>query len=66
MFFRLVSAFSFRALPGLLIATMILSFKMDQAQTDKRQTNSLLESGAAQQIVQTRSNQFTIVSYNIR
>ena len=66
MFFRLVSAFSFRALPGLLIATMILSFKMDQAQTDKRQTNSLLESGAAQQIVQTRSNQFTFVSYNIR
>jgi len=67
MFFMLVSAFSFRALTGLLIVTMILGFKTDQAQTDKRQTNSLLECGAAQKIVEIRlHDEIIFVSYNIR
>src|SRR5262249_44614877 len=67
MFFKIVSAFPFRTLRGLLIVTMILSLQTDQAQKDDRQTNSLLECGAAQQIVETRPRgKFTFVSYNIR
>ena len=67
MFFRIVSAFQIRAVLGLLIVTMISSLQTNQGQTDNRQTNSLLECGAAQHIVETRlRDEIIFVSYNIR
>lgn len=67
MFFKIVSAFPFRTVAGLLIVTMISSLQMNQGQTDNRQTNSLLECGGARQIVQTSvRDEITFVSYNIR
>lgn len=67
MFFTIVSASRFRALPGLLIMTMALSLQTNQGQTDNRQSNSLLESGAAHRIVETKlRDELLFVSYNIR
>ena len=67
MFFRIVSALPFRTVLGLLIVTMISSLQGNQAQTDNRQTNSLLECGAAQRIVETTlRDEIIFVSYNIR
>jgi endonuclease/exonuclease/phosphatase family metal-dependent hydrolase len=66
MFSRFV-IFPFRIFPGLLIVTMISSLQTSQGQTDNRQTNSLLECGAAQQIVKTKlRDEIIFISYNIR
>jgi endonuclease/exonuclease/phosphatase family metal-dependent hydrolase len=46
---------------------MISSLQTNQGQTDNRQNNSLLECGAAKQIVETTlRDEITFVSYNIR
>jgi endonuclease/exonuclease/phosphatase family metal-dependent hydrolase len=67
MFLKIVSAFPFRRVSGLLIVTMISSLQTGQAQKGDLQTNSLLECGAAQQIVQTGPHdELKFVSYNIR
>ena len=67
MFFKIVSAFPFRTVLGLLIVTMTSSLQTNQGQTDNRQTNSLLECGAAPHIVETRRrDEIIFVSYNIR
>jgi endonuclease/exonuclease/phosphatase family metal-dependent hydrolase len=67
MFCRIVSAVLFRRVPGLLVVTMIATLQPNQGQTDNRQTNSLLECGAARQIVETRlRDEIIFVSYNIR
>ncbi len=67
MFFKIVSAFPFRTVLALLIFTMLSSLQTNQGQTDNRQTNSLLECGAAPRIVETRlRDEIIFVSYNIR
>jgi endonuclease/exonuclease/phosphatase family metal-dependent hydrolase len=66
MFFRIVSALPLRR-AGLLMVTMIASLQPSQGQTDNRQTNLLLECGAAPQIVETSlRGEVMFVSYNIR
>lgn len=67
MFFKVVCPFRSRVVPGLFLITMISSLQPNQGQTDHGQTDSLLECGAAQQIVPTRvSQEISLVSYNIR
>lgn len=67
MFFKVVCPFRSRAVPGLFLVIMISSLQPNQGQTDHGQTDSLLECGAAHQIVPTRASQeMTFVSYNIR
>jgi endonuclease/exonuclease/phosphatase family metal-dependent hydrolase len=55
------------ALPILLIIMMVSSFRPAAGQTKDGQTDPLLESGAAHQILQTTaSDELKLISYNIR
>src|SRR5262249_48355849 len=56
-----------RSLPALLVIIMVSSFRLAGAQIENRTTGGLLESGAAQQIAQTKAgDEIKLVSYNIR
>ena len=53
--------------PALLIVVLVFSFMPTEAQTEKGRGVSLLESGAAQQILPTSTgDEIKLVSYNIR
>lgn len=56
-----------RALPALLVIMMVSSFRPADGQRKDGQTDPLLESGAAHQILQTTAgDEVKLVSYNIR
>ena len=56
-----------RALPGLLIMIMLSNFHTAAAQSAGGRSESLLESGAAQRLVEIpAANEIKLVSYNIR